>query len=168
MDNENKTIESEVDNELKKYLPLAIIVLCCLSASWVLSEESGYGIQGLMHYFMGLFLFVFALLKFFDLPGFTKSFKKYCLGNNYYYALAYPFIEFLLALAYLGFFYPRVCYCMTIIIMSLNAYTVYKQMQKKEVTKCACLGTQFNLPVGFVTLAENILMVVMAMMLFFT
>lgn len=87
------------DSRLTKwrdYVPLAVIfALTLLAAS---AKQADYGAWVWMRWmgdFMGFFLVVFSMFKFFDLSGFADGFQKYDLlaGPFRPYAYLYPFIE---------------------------------------------------------------------------
>ena len=62
-----------------------------------------------MHDFMGFFLVVFSMFKFFNLEGFADGFHMYDLLAKPFrpYAYIYPFIELALGLGYLAHWQPR-------------------------------------------------------------
>jgi hypothetical protein len=49
--------------------------------------------------------------------------------------------------------------------MGIGAIGVYIKLLKKEEIPCACLGTVFKVPMIWVTLAEDLLMVAMAVIM---
>jgi hypothetical protein len=51
--------------------------------------------------------------------------------------------------------------------MSINSIGVYIALQKKETLMCACLGSLFKLPMTYVTLAEDLIMGLMALIMIF-
>ena len=51
----------------------------------------------------------------------------------------------------------------TLVIMSINSIGAYNGIRDKKVLMCACLGSVFKLPMSFVSLGEDLLMVVMAL-----
>jgi len=50
----------------------------------------------------------------------------------------------------------------TIVIMGFSSVGVIRNMLSPNQVQCACLGTVFKLPLGRVTLVEDLLMVGMA------
>ena len=54
----------------------------------------------------------------------------------------------------------------TAIIMCIGLIGVLSAVQKKQAIQCACLGTEFNLPMSVVTIIENSVMIVMAIAMF--
>lgn len=49
-----------------------------------------------------------------------------------------------------------------IVVLSLTTYGVYHKLQDKSPFQCACIGAGFNLPLSNFTIAENLVMIVMA------
>lgn len=150
---------------LAAYLPLFVII--ALTALAALAKQVSYGgwnARWGMHDFMGLFLVVFAMVKFFDLGGFAKGFQKYDLlaSRSKSYALLYPFLELSLGLGYLSHLYPEVIYLGTIVLLGFGALGVLNAMRQGKDLKCACMGNLLDVPVSVVTLTEDVGMVVMA------
>ncbi len=118
-----------------------------------------------MHDFMGFFLVVFALLKLFDLRGFTDGFQKYDLLAKRFrpYAIAYPFIELSLGLAYLTFWRPVTVYAATLVVLGFGALGVINALRRGSEVECACMGTVLKVPLSTVALAEDLGMVLMAL-----
>jgi len=151
---------------LRNYLPLlALFVVTVLAAS---AKNSSYGPDGSMlrwmHDFMGFFLVIFALLKLFDLPGFADGFQMYDLlaKRSRPYALAYPFIELALGLAYLAFWRPVTVYAATVVVLGFGAVGVITSLSRGLHVNCACMGNSLKVPLSTVALTENLGMVGMA------
>jgi hypothetical protein len=154
------------------YLPLIVIIaLSLLAASALQAAGSGWAWMRWMHYFMGVFLVVFSMFKFFDLPGFADGFQMYDLLAKPFrpYAYVYPFIELGLGLGYLSHWQPRVIYVITVIVMVWGALGVIRALMKGLDLECACMGTVLKVPLSTVALLEDLGMAVMAgAMLVFT
>ena len=52
---------------------------------------------------------------------------------------------------------------LSVIVLSITTYGIFKKLQTKSNFQCASLGTTFNLPLSNVTIAENIVMILMSM-----
>ncbi|MCD8508323.1 MAG: hypothetical protein LRY42_02930 [Candidatus Pacebacteria bacterium] len=61
------------------------------------------------------------------------------------------------------YMWPLAILGITILLSGMSAYGVWKKLQKKEEVPCACLGALFYVPMTYVTLVENLLMVIMAL-----
>ena len=113
---------------------------------------------------MGFFLLFLSALQLFDLHGFADSFARYDLlaARSRLYALAYPFIEAVLGIAYLAHFWPLATNLVALSIFLAGAAGVVRIIRSGEKLTCACVGTGFALPVGKVTLLEDAAMAGMA------
>ena len=74
------------------------------------------------------------------------------------YAVAYPFIELALGLAYLTDVVPVVTNGLTAVVMAIGLIGVVRAVMSGQTIRCACLGTGFNLPMSTVTIIENSIM----------
>lgn len=147
------------------YFPLISLVIVAILAGSALC----YGVKGgmfqWMHYFMGILFCQFSLLKLFNISGFADGFQRYDLiaMRTRTYALVYPFIELLLGLAYLSFFYPVITYSITILVMVVGSLGVVKALKEGLDLYCSCMGTVLQVPLSTVTLTEDIGMGLMAL-----
>jgi copper chaperone CopZ len=151
---------------LKTYFPLILILFYLLGFVAVNAHVTGEtSPMMLMNYFMGGFFVVFSFFKILNLKGFVESYVSYDVVAKKVraYAYVYPFIELGLGIAYLAkinLFYTNL---ITVIVMAVSCVGVIVSIRKKENIRCACLGTVFNLPMSTVTLVEDFLMLVMAL-----
>ena len=83
------------------------------------------------------------------------------------YAYAYPFIEIALSVMYLGRYQLTLVNIVTVVLMLVSSIGVAQKLAKKEEIACACLGVVFKIPMTYVTLAEDVLMGVMALIMLF-
>ena len=153
---------------LKVYWPVILISLFVTGISLITSIEDGsFNLMLWMNYFMGGFFIAFSFFKFLNLEGFADGYSSYDLlaGRVRFYGFIYPFIELALGVAYLTGFEPIVTNITTIILMGFSSLGVIKSLVQKQRLQCACLGTVFNLPMSSVTILENVVMVVMAVLM---
>ncbi|MEO8205523.1 MAG: MauE/DoxX family redox-associated membrane protein [Chthoniobacterales bacterium] len=150
----------------KDYIPLLVIIALTILAACAKQVAYGQGWHWMpwMHDFMGFFLVVFSMFKFFNLEGFADGFQMYDLLAKPFrpYAYIYPFIELGLGLGYLAFWQPRAIYITTIVVMLFGSLGVFNALRKKLDIECACLGTVLQVPLSTVALVEDLGMVVMA------
>ena len=154
-------------NHLKDLVPLFVIVgvilLFSIITTLITKQNFGFG----MRMFMGGFFVVFGLLKVLKLKNFAIAYKEYdiiAMRSNIY-AHAYPFIELGLGMLYFTSLAPLLTNIATIVVMGIGAVGVYLKLRKKEEIPCACLGTVFKVPMTWVTLVEDLLMVGMAVIM---
>jgi len=149
---------------IKDFLPLIAIFtgIIILSLLWVNVFQGGF--MRWMEVFMGLFFVVFGLFKVFNLKGFADAYRMYDVVAMKYpkYGYVYPFIELALGALYLLGAFSLFTNVATLFVMSISAVGVYLKLKKKEKIMCACLGVVFKVPMTWVTLTEDLLMVLMA------
>jgi cation transport ATPase len=128
-----------------------------------------YSWHVMMTNFMGSFFVLFSLFKMIDIRGFADAYAAYDLiaSRSRFYALAYPFIELGLGLAYLVGVTPLLTNLITLILMTIGAIGVFRALRGGRTIQCACLGTALNLPMTKVTLLEDVVMGVMALVMLF-
>jgi len=152
----------------KDYIPLIVIV--ALAALAAVAKLEAYGIWSgkvWMHDFMGFFLVMFSMFKFFDLEGFADGFQMYDLAAKPFrpYAYIYPFLELGLGLGYLARFELQFIYVATIILMVFGSLGVFNALRKGLDLECACMGTVLKVPLSTVALVEDLGMAAMAVLM---
>jgi len=149
---------------MKQYAPLFALVATSALAGLAVTAHTGGGFMDWMHGFMGVALVIFATLKLFNPSQFAEGFSKYDIiaGKSHGYAVAYPFIELALGLAYLAHWNPHWTYTMTIALFAIGIIGVTSALKNGLKTNCACMGTALNVPLSHVTLAEDIAMIGMS------
>lgn len=169
MTDKTNTSKRDRGSKLKDYGPLFSLISVSLLSSLALAHGTQSDFMTGMHYFMGIFFCIFALLKIFNLKGFANGFQMYdLLGSRLrLYALAYPFIELALGLGYLSFIAPQFVYSATIIVMGLGALGVLDGLRRKININCPCMGSTLEVPLSTVTLTEDISMGLMAAYMLF-
>ena len=78
------------------------------------------------------------------------------------FAISYPFIELLLGVAFLTQTLLIPANILTLIFMVSQSIGVLKVLQTKQEIQCACLGSSISLPISYLTLLENMIMILMA------
>ena len=124
-------------------------------------------ITGYMLPFMGTVLVLLAGLKLIDLRGFTELFSSYDLiaKKSKNYAFVYPFIELGLGAMFLLQFQTKIAAIILVVVMSISAVGVGKNVFSKNPVRCACLGSKIKVPLTTFTLVEDIVMAVMGLMI---
>lgn len=149
----------------RRYWPLAALILVALLSSLALALRKDF--FDWMHFFMGILLCQFSMLKLFHISDFADGFQMYDLVAKKFrgYASLYPFIELGLGLAYLSFSYPFATYFITIIVMGIGVIGVVRALRAGLDVRCACMGTVLDVPLSTVTLSEDIGMGLMALLM---
>ncbi|MAE50726.1 MAG: hypothetical protein CMH27_02840 [Micavibrio sp.] len=149
---------------LLDYWPLTALICVSMLAAGALSYGLSAGLLFFMHYFMGIFLCIFALLKIFHPSAFADGFQMYDLigKRTRIYAYIYPFIELALGLGYLSFIMPLAVYMATILIMTIGMIGVIDALRQGLDINCPCMGSVLDVPLSTVTLTEDAGMAIMA------
>lgn len=114
--------------------------------------------------YMSIIFIVFGLLKLYDIRSFSTIFSKYDIIANRFniYGYIYPFIELFLGIGfYLGYYINTLLY-VTISLMTISLISVLISMSQKKILRCGCLGSFFHIPLSYVTISENVVMIFMA------
>lgn len=147
------------------YFPLALIVAYILGVVLLVEYAAGTfdAMRAMNNFMAGLFL-VFSFFKLLDVRTFADTFAMYDLvaRRSRAYALAYPFIELGLGIAYLVQFAPTLTNAVTLVVMLVGTAGIVESLLNRRRVRCACLGSVFNLPMSYVTLLEDVSMAVMA------
>ncbi|MBK8552686.1 MAG: cation transporter [Ignavibacteria bacterium] len=168
-DHNSTFLESQEEvSKLKTYKPLILVFIYILLCVTLLEINSGsFKWMSAMNHFMAGFFITFSFFKMLDLTNFASSYSSYdVISKKWYgYGFVYPFIELTLGVLYLLQAYPLFTNIATIVVMSISSIGVIQSIMNKRQIQCACLGTVFNLPMSTITLIEDLLMVVMALIM---
>jgi hypothetical protein len=118
--------------------------------------------------FMGLFLILFSYIKLLNPRGFVNTFAKYDIITRKckIYGYVYPFIEGTLGIFYVINYEPIVTNSVVIGVLSLNLGQVIHAIVNKKELECACMGSLgFKLPLSYVTITEDLIMITMAIIM---
>ena len=146
-----------------RYTP--IIVIFSLAALMVLAlmlkDGLPAGLEPFILNFIGVAMVILALQKLQDLVAFSNQFITYDLlaMKQVRYAYIYPFAEAFAGLGMLAGFPALLVSPVSIFIGAIGAVSVIKAVyiDKREL-KCACVGGNSDLPLGFISLTENLAM----------
>jgi glutaredoxin len=116
-------------------------------------------------WFVAFSMCVLAILKLRDLETFSNMFLGYDLLAQRYvrYAYVYPFGEAASGVLMIGGGALRwIAVPIALLIGGIGAVSVFKAVyvDKREL-KCACVGGDSRVPLGFISLTENLMMVAM-------
>lgn len=117
-------------------------------------------------WFIGFGMCLLAMLKLQDIEKFSTMFLGYDLLARRWvrYAYLYPFAEGLAGLLMVAGILPWLSIPLALFIGTVGAVSVIKAVYiDKRQIKCACVGGSSKVPLGFVSLTENLMMVGMAL-----
>ncbi|MEN2709905.1 glutaredoxin family protein [Sphingomonas sp. VL_57B] len=117
-------------------------------------------------WFVSFSMCVLAMLKLQDVEKFSSMFLNYDLLARRWvpYAYAYPFLEGLAGVLMVAGALPWFAAPLGLTIGTIGAVSVFKAVYvDRRTLKCACVGGSSNVPLGFVSLTENLFMIGMAL-----
>lgn len=152
------------DPNQKSYTPVlvvfAIAALMAIAAIFALSGDL-LSIRT-VEWFVAFSMALLAMLKLQDLKSFSNMFLNYdVLARKVVrYAYVYPFAEaFAAILMIAGGVWGLIAAPVALFIGTIGAWSVFKAVYiDKRDLKCACTGGGTNVPLGFVSLSENLAM----------
>lgn len=116
-------------------------------------------------WFIGLSMMALAMLKLQNLESFSTMFLNYDLLARRWvpYAKIYAFAELGAGALMVAGALTWVSAPVALFIGGIGAASVFKAVyvDKREL-KCACVGGDSNVPLGFISLTENLMMIAMA------
>lgn len=150
------------------YRPVIAIFATCALLALALSWRLGQALVGAqtLQTFIALSMAVLAIQKLQDLYAFSNRFITYDLlaMRQVRYAYVYPFAELYVGLAMMAGLAALLWAPVALFIGGIGAVSVCKAVyvDKREL-KCACVGGDADVPLGFVSLTENLVMVAAAL-----
>ena len=141
----------------------AMAALMAVAASWaafgdVLTVRTA-------EWFIAISMCILAILKLRDIEGFSNMFLGYDLLAQHWvrYAYLYPFGEALAGILMIAGALLWLAIPAALVIGTIGAVSVFKAVyiDRREL-KCACVGGDSNVPLGFISLTENLMMIAMA------
>jgi len=116
-------------------------------------------------WFISVSMILLGMQKIRDIESFTTMFLNYDLLARRWvpYAYVYPWVETGAGILMTGMLLTWLSAPAALFIATVGAISVFKAVyiDKREL-KCACLGGNSNVPLGFVSLTENLMMMGMA------
>lgn len=117
-------------------------------------------------WFVSFTMAILAMLKLQDLEKFSTMFVGYDLLAQRWvpYAFAYPFLEAGAGVLMAAHALNWLSIPVALVIGTIGAVSVYYAVYvQKRAIKCACVGGSSSVPLGFVSLTENLFMIGMAL-----
>jgi len=155
------------DPDATSYTP--VIALFAMTALTALA--AGFAVDGdaftlrAAEWFISFSMIVLALLKLQDVDKFATMFLNYDLLARRWvpYASIYPFAEGFAGVLMTAHALPWLSIPVALFIGGIGAVSVFKAVyiDKRDI-KCACVGGSSRVPLGFVSLTENLMMIAMA------
>jgi glutaredoxin len=119
-----------------------------------------------LQWFIAFSMCVLAMQKLRDVESFSTIFLGYDLLAKRWvpYGYIYPYAEALAGVLMIAGVLPWLSIPVALAIGGIGAVSIFKAVyiDKREL-KCACVGGDSNVPLGFVSLTENLMMIGMAL-----
>ena len=158
--------DNQKKEDEKTYTPIiavfAVTFGLAVAFCWVFFKEIKP--VEVIQYFVATSMSVLAIQKLRDLESFSNQFITYdLLGMKVVrYAYVYPFVEAIAGIGMIAKVGLLVVCPAAIFIGTVGAISVIKAVYiDKRDLKCACVGGDSNVPLGFISLTENIMMIFM-------
>lgn len=155
------------DPEATSYQPVMAVFAVALLMALAARLAAGGDVAGLrtVEWFVAFSMCILALLKLQDVEAFSTMFLNYDLLARRVvpYSRVYPFAELLAGVLMIADRWPWLAIPVAAFIGGIGAASVIKAVyvDRREL-KCACVGGGSRVPLGFVSLTENLMMVAMA------
>jgi len=157
-----------LDPDAVRYRPViavfSVAALMALAASWA-AQGALITVRG-GEWFVSFSMCLLAMLKLQDVESFSTMFLNYDLLARRYvpYSYLYAFAELLAGVLMAAGALMWLSIPVALFIGTIGAASVFKAVyiDKREL-KCACVGGGSKVPLGFVSLTENLMMVAMAL-----
>lgn len=162
-----------LDRDETTYRPVIAIFAstALLALAIILNLYEGFPVLIWLKWFFAVSMVALAIQKLMDVEGFVNGFLGYDLLARRYvpYGYAYPFLELYTGVgmaALIGTGSPLVWLIAPVglFIGTIGAVSVVKAVyiDGRDLT-CACVGGGSNVPLGFISLTENLVMVGMGL-----
>ncbi|MFP5077162.1 MauE/DoxX family redox-associated membrane protein [Rhizobium sp. YIM 134829] len=156
------------DPKATSYRPvLAVFAITALMA--LASSHAAFGTPFTLRaaeWFIAFSMAVLALLKLQNIETFSTMFLNYDLLARRFvpYGRIYPFAEAGAGILMIAGVLNWISIPVALFIGTIGAVSVFKAvyLDKREL-KCACVGGSSNVPLGFLSLTENLMMIAMAL-----
>lgn len=155
------------DPKATSYRP--VVVLFALTA--LMAAAASYAVSGdpftlrAAEWFIAFSMVALAMLKLQNVENFATMFLNYDLLAKRWvpYSYIYPYAEGLAGVLMIAGALNWLSVPLALFIGTVGAASVFKSVyiDKREL-KCACVGGSSNVPLGFISLTENLMMIAMA------
>ena len=157
--------KKDLQNQTTYQPVIAIFAMAILiTITFLIGKELPLQISTIIYYFVAFSMCILAIQKLQDLKGFSLQVLNYdILAQRWVkYATLYPFAEAFVGLGMLSKVMLPFVGGVAAFIGFVGSASVIKAVyiDKRELN-CACVGGDTNVPLGFVSLTENLMMLFM-------
>ncbi len=155
------------DEDATTYTPVIVLfsvaALLAIAVTWLVMGTVFTGRT--VEWFIAISMVLLGLQKLQDVEQFATMFLNYDLlaQRSVRYGYVYPFVETGAGLLMLAGVMTWLSAPAALFVATIGAISVFKAVyiDKREI-KCACVGGNSKVPLGFVSLTENLMMIGMA------
>jgi hypothetical protein len=156
------------DPKAASYRPVivlfALTALAAVAASYAVTDQ--ILTTRSLQWFIAFSMVVLAMLKLQNVETFSAMFLNYDLLARRWvpYSYIYPYAEAVAGVLMIAGALTWLSAPVALFIGTVGAVSVFKAVyiDKREL-KCACVGGASNVPLGFISLTENLFMIAMAL-----
>ena len=156
------------DPKATSYRPVIVLfvmtALAALAGSYAVTGQLLTALA--LQWFIAFSMVVLALLKLQNVESFSAMFLNYDLLARRWvpYGYVYPYAEGLAGVLMISGALKWISIPVALFIGTVGAVSVFKAVyvDGREL-KCACVGGSSNVPLGFISLTENLMMIGMAL-----
>ncbi|MCF6367591.1 glutaredoxin family protein [Rhizobium halophilum] len=156
-----------VDPKATTYRPVVVLfsltALMAMAASYAVSGDA-FTLRA-AEWFIAFSMVMLAMLKLQNVESFATMFLNYDLLAKRWvpYGYVYPYAEGLAGILMVAGALTWLSVPVALFIGTIGAASVFKAVyiDRREL-KCACVGGASNVPLGFISLTENLMMIAMA------
>ena len=141
----------------------AVTFLMAITSCWAMQGE--LSAIRVIELFIAFSMCVLGILKLQDLLSFATGFIQYDLIAQRYvpYSYVYPFVEAGAGILMIAGLFTWVAAPAALIVSTVGAISVIKAVYiEKRDLSCACVGGGSSVPLGFISLTENLMMMAMS------
>ncbi|TLD68394.1 glutaredoxin [Phragmitibacter flavus] len=141
----------------------AVAFLMALSTNWM--EQGLLSVIRTLELFIAFSMCILGVLKLQDLLSFATGFVQYDLIAQRYvpYAYVYAIVEAGAGILMIAGIAAWIVAPAALLVSTVGAISVFKAVYiEKRDLKCSCVGGGSNVPLGFISLTENLMMMAMA------
>jgi len=129
------------------------------------TTQESLSVIRVLELFVAFSMCVLGILKLQDLLAFATGFVQYDLIARHYvpYSYVYPFVEAGAGILMIAGLATWVAAPAALVVSTVGAISVFKAVYiEKRDLKCACVGGGSSVPLGFISLTENLMMIAMS------
>lgn len=141
----------------------AVTLGMALTTSWAFLGS--LNVIRVIELFIAFSMCTLGIQKLKDLQSYTNGFVQYDLLAQRYvpYASIYAYIETLGGILMIAGLLTRIVAPIVLVATTIGAVSIIKAVYiEKRDLKCACVGGGSDVPLGFISLTENLMMMAMA------